>query len=118
MSFAVIPSWPNNFQIGQEDKQLNALIQQVQSQTEPFLVLPTYLPKWQSMRRQLGLVDVPYWSAFDALQKVSVKEKRPLQLEDLTWPKDAQFVRMFDRIIVLSGTTIYGTVFFTYPKAD
>ncbi|MCK8617223.1 accessory Sec system glycosyltransferase Asp1 [Fructobacillus sp. M158] len=118
MSLVVIPAWPDNFQVGQNEKQMQAMVAQLQAVLDPFLLLPAYLPKWRTTAAQLGLFDLPFWSPFDALQKIQKKGRQPLQLNDLTWPKDAQFVRMFDRVVVLSGMVHYANVFFTYPMAD
>nr|WP_274381076.1 accessory Sec system glycosyltransferase Asp1 [Fructobacillus papyrifericola] len=94
------------------------MIGQLQKVADPFLILPAYLPKWQTTARQMGLEKLSFWSPFDALQKVKKTGRKPLQLNDLTWPEDAQFIRMFDRVVVLSKMTHYANVFFAYPMAD
>nr|WP_238480068.1 accessory Sec system glycosyltransferase Asp1 [Fructobacillus papyriferae] len=104
--------------VSQQENQVKTIIQQLKAVADPFLVLPSYLPKWRTVARSLDLEALPYWSAFDALQRVQKKTQHPMQLADLTWPKDAQFVRMFDRVVVLSNMRQYANVFFAYPNAD
>lgn len=118
MSLIVIPNWRDHFQPDQDEEQVQAIINQLSEVTDPFLLLTNYLPKWRSYSRQLGLDQLRSWSAFDALQRVQLTVKKPLQLEDLTWPEGAQFIRMFDRIVVLVNFSHYASVFFTYPKAN
>lgn len=82
MSLIVIPNWRDHFQPDQDEEQVQAIINQLSEVTDPFLLLTNYLPKWRSYSRQLGLDQLPSWSAFDALQRVQLTVKKPLQLED------------------------------------
>ncbi|CAK1224119.1 accessory Sec system glycosyltransferase Asp1 [Fructobacillus fructosus] len=118
MSLIIMPNWSDHFQASQDEKEVKAVIDQLKNVADPFLLLSTYLPKWRSYSRQLGLDDLPSWSVFDALQRVHLTVKKPMQLDDLSWPKGAQFIRMFDRVVVLVNLSHYASVFFTYPKAN
>ncbi|CAK8054181.1 accessory Sec system protein Asp1 [Eupransor demetentiae] len=81
------------------------------------LILRDYLPKMRALLVANQLTDVSYWSAFDYLQHVNIQEQQPLAVNDFTWPAGAEFVRMYDRVVVMVDRAQFATLWPTYPDA-
>lgn len=114
-----MPTWHDNSNPKNQVDSTLALTKLLLSNDEQVLaVLSEYLPKFRSWLAQAEIEKIQYWSAFDALQQVTLTDRKPLRLDDFTWPAGAQFIRMYDRIVVLADLTHYATVYFTYPAAD
>ncbi|CAH1854430.1 accessory Sec system protein Asp1 [Convivina praedatoris] len=82
------------------------------------LVVCDYLPKFRALLSQNGLENLSYWSAYDCLQNVNIKQQRPLGVHDFTWPSDAQFIRMYDRVLIMVKRQHYATIWPAYPSGD
>ncbi|MBS9338462.1 accessory Sec system glycosyltransferase Asp1 [Fructobacillus sp. M2-14] len=117
MALTVMPSWGDNYQVKKSDNE-QAIVSLLQEQEDLFLLITSYQPKLKSSLNQQKLGGTPYWTAFDALQRVTLKDKKPLQVDHLTWPSNAHFIRLFDRIVVLADNRLYANIFFTYPMGD
>ncbi|MCO0832191.1 accessory Sec system glycosyltransferase Asp1 [Fructobacillus sp. W13] len=117
MAITIMPSWGDNYQVQKQDNE-QAIVSLLQEQEELFLLITSYQPKLKTSLNEQKLGGTPYWTAFDALQRVTLKDKKPLQVDHLTWPENAHFIRLFDRIVVLADNKLYANIFFTYPKGD
>lgn len=82
------------------------------------VLFSNYFPKLRTWLGQAEIEDVKLWSVYDYIQRVTLTDRNPLQVNDFTWPAADEFIRMYDRIVVLVGHQPYANIFFTYPKAD
>lgn len=119
MNITLLPTWQENSNSKNEvDSSLALTKLFLRAEDQVNVIFTNYLPRLRTWLGQAHIENVRYWSAYDELQQVTLKDRQPLDLADFTWPKNAEFIRMYDRIVVLVDFAHYATVYFTYPKAD
>lgn len=119
MNISLLPTWQENSNSKNEvDSSLALTKLFLRAEDQVTVIFANYLPRLRTWLGQAQIEAIQYWSAYDELQQVTQKDRQPLDLTDFTWPKNAEFVRMYDRIVVLVDLAHYATIYFTYPKAD
>ena len=56
------------------------------------ILLLSFAPNFRHFLHRQGVYHAPYWSCFDAIQRVRRKRARVLSFHDLAWPDDIEFV--------------------------
>ncbi|CAM3207498.1 accessory Sec system protein Asp1 [Leuconostoc rapi] len=74
------------------------------------LILVDYLPQLREILSQKRIESAVTWSAYDLFQRITLKDEKPVALADFSWPDDAEFIRMNDRIEVWVKNTHFATV--------
>lgn len=77
---------------------------------ETGLVVLNYAPSLRRFLHAQQLIDVPYWSFFDAVQGLADDYTRPLDFLDLDWPEDAGFFYNPFLVTVMRGEEVYARV--------
>ena len=74
------------------------------------LIVIDFLTHLNQILLHTALTETQVWSVYDVLQRVKLKADRPVAVTDLTWPTQAQFIYLPDRILVQVDDQLYATV--------
>jgi accessory secretory protein Asp1 len=110
----LIPDWPIQATTMEGDAIVNLARMFQDNDRAVQLFLLTETPGLRYQLHHNHLMDVAWWSVFDAIQGITLKSGLPLTLNDLTWPKGApiRFVYGIYRTIVFQGDKQIASVYF------
>lgn len=74
------------------------------------LILVDYLPQLRGILSQKNIESAVTWSVYDFLQWTTLKDEQPVNLTDFSWPDEAQFIHMTDRVDVWVKNTHFAIV--------
>ena len=76
------------------------------------LLLLAYMPHARYFLHRQDIFEAAYYSVFDAIQGIETREMRNLQLKDLDWPDDCEFIYTPFLILVRRQGRLYAHVEF------
>ena len=111
MTIHIIPDWQD---YARRLPEFNDSVHQAQlflSQGQAVeLIVIDFLPHLNQILLHTALTETKVWAVHDVLQRVRLTADRPVAVTDFTWPAQAQFIYLPDRILVQVDDQLYATV--------
>lgn len=111
MTIHIIPEWHDNaMRVPEFDDSLHQTQLFLSQGQDVILTIIDFLPNLNQVMLKNNLTAADVWSVYDVLQRVRLTDDRPVAITDFTWPPQAQFIYLPDRILVQVEDVQYATV--------